>query len=548
MIWSRRELLRRFGVAVALRGAAGMLAGPTPARATVDATLQVFPSSVASGDPTTSGAVVWTRIASGTSRAGRDLVLEVASDARFADVVVAERVPASAIRPDRDHTVRVDLDGRLQPDRHYFYRFRYGTVSSRTGRLRTLPVPEAEPAALRIALAACQDYARGYFNAYDDVAGQELHFVLHVGDFFYEALVPEPSVPGRRIALPSGGRVARDLDDFRALHRTYRSDPALQRALERHTLIALWDDHDVANDRYWDRTANRLRAPDHPLDADSPASDAMHAGGIQAWWEYMPVRARYDDGAANPRDRLRIERAFRFGKLAELFVTDERLRRDAHPCGERGPGERVYRMDATCPGRTARGRTMLGDEQRRWLVDGLAGSSARWKLWANSVPLTPIGYGAGPGRMFLTLDTWTGYEHERRAILRELATRNVRNLVSLTGDMHTFFAARVHADEVDPLRENSPPVAVELGTGAVSAIRLGELAGGLAHPDVVLPNNPQLAFWNAVANGYAFVEVTPDAVRWEPRGFPVDRLIRGGEATVLGRCRVSDGVPDVITG
>jgi alkaline phosphatase D len=181
----------------------------------------------------------------------------------------------------------------------------------------------------------------------------------------------------------------------------------------------------------------------------------MHAGGIRAWWEYLPLRAPYDEIAPSPRDRLRLQRSFRFGKLAELFVTDDRLRRDAHPCGERGPGDRIYRMDATCPGRTAPGRTMLGDEQRRWLVDGLAGSAARWKLWATSVPLTPVGYGSGPGRLFLTLDTWTGYEHERRAILGELAQRGVRNLVSLTGDIHTFFAARLHADEADPLRENS---------------------------------------------------------------------------------------------
>jgi alkaline phosphatase D len=532
--WNRRELLRAAG-SIALVGVAD-LAVPRRARAEPN----VFPLSVASGDPTATGAVVWTKLAPAAIVAGRDVVLEVASDAAFGDVVARERIPASELHADRDWTVRFDLDGRLAPDRHYAYRFAYGKVRSPTGRLRTLPAPDAAPPTLRIALAACQDYARGFFNAYDDVAREELDYILHVGDFLYESFVPLRS--RRRIALPSGAHVAQDLADFRALHRTYRSDPALQRALERHTLIAIWDDHDVANDRYWDRTENRLRAPDHPLDGDPRRSDAMHAGGIRAWWEYLPLRAPYDAAAASPRDRLRLTRSFRFGTLADLFVTDERLWRDGHPCGER---HRVNQSDAMCPGRTAAGRTMLGDEQRRWVVDGLASSRARWKLWANSVPLTPVGFGSGVTRVFLTVDEWTGYAHERGDILHELATRNVRNLVSLTGDLHTFFAARLHADEVYPGRENSPPVGVELATGAISAVKLGELAGASVRWDVVRPNNPQLAFWNAMANGYSFVEVTPEAVVYEARGFAVDRRAEPATREVLGRCRVADGVADV---
>jgi alkaline phosphatase D len=536
---SRRDLLGRAAATVVL-WSGGRTFARTPGEA---AAARVFPASVASGDPTASGAVVWTQIAPASHVPGRDLVLEVATDPDFRDVVVSEGIPAAAIGPERDWTVCVDLDGRLAANRRYAYRFGYGGVRSRTGRLRTLPAPDAEPASLRLALVACQDYVRGWFNAYDDIAREELDYILHVGDFIYETLSP---LARRRLTLPSGGSFAVDLADFRTLHRTYRSDPALQRALERHTLIATWDDHEVANDRYWDRVAGRLRAPGHPLDGDPAASDRMHAGGIRAWWEYMPVRVPYDDAVASPRDRLHIERAFRFGTLAELFVTDERLRRDAHPCGEGGAGERAYKMDATCPGRMAADRTMLGDAQRRWLVDGVAGSTARWKLWANSVPMTPIGYGGGSGRLFLTLDTWTGYEYERRAILGELAARKVTNLVSLTGDIHTFFAARLLADEVDPLRPSSAPVGVELGTGTLSSITLGEIGGASTHRDAVLPSNPQLAFWSPAANGYAIVTVTGDALLYEPRGFAVDRVVDPATATVLGRCRVASGIADVV--
>jgi hypothetical protein len=81
--------------------------------------------------------------------------------------------------------------------------------------------------------------------------------------------------------------------------------------------------------------------------------------------------------------------------------------------------------------------------------------------------------------------------------------------------------------------------------GALSAIRLGEIAGPISHPDVVLPNNPQLAFWNALANGYAFIEVTREAVFYEPRGFAVDRPVEGAQAEILGRLRVAEGVANV---
>lgn len=545
MPWTRRDLIRGAAAVLALSGCRALPLRSRPTESADDPPARVFPQSVASGDPTPSGAVVWTRIAPETHVAGQDLVLEVARDPEIRDLVLSRRVASSRIGPERDFTVRVDLDGKLTAGSSFFYRFVYGESASRIGRLRTLPAEGAAPDRLRFALVSCQDYTRGHFDAYDHAARQDLDFILHVGDFLYESVVPARSLPGRGFALPSGGTIARTLDDFRTIHRTYRTDSSLQRALERHTLIAIWDDHEVGNDRYFDRAAGRLRAPDHPLDTDPAASDELHAGGIRAWSEYLPVRPRYDSTKPRPSDRIRVERSFRFGNLAELFLTDTRLRRDAHPCGEGAIGERLFRMEATCPQRRAPGRSMLGEEQRRWLVDGLAGSRSRWKLWGTSVPLSSVGYGSGPGRIFLTLDTWAGFEHERRGILSELESRGIENLVSLTGDMHTFFAATLHAGEVDPLREPSRALGVEFGTGALSAAPLGEIAAMLSNPTIVTAHNPQMGFWSPFANGYSHVEITPDEIRYEPRRFAVDRTVESAEGEVLGRLRVRSGVAAV---
>lgn len=537
-MWSRRQVLRS-AAALALAGPTSQLLLGAHAAGAGEATGEVFPQSVASGDPTPTGAVVWTRVAPQAAAAGHDVELLVSGDAELQDVVARERIAAATIGPHSDFTVRVDLDGRLAPDRRFFYRFRYGGASSPIGRLRTLPAADAEVPGLRFALASCQNVVRGHLNAYRHVADDELDYILHVGDFIYEE-AGQRGAALRTLVLPSGGAVARRLDDYRSIHRAYRSDAALQRALERHTLIAIWDDHEVANDRYWDAAAGRLRAPDHPLDGDATASDAVHAGGIRAFWEYLPVRPPYDE-RASLRDRLRLERSFRFGKLAELHLSDTRLARDPHPCGEKAVGERLFRMEAKCPGRTADDRTMLGAEQRTRLIDGLARSDARWKLWATPVPLTPFGYGSGAGRLFLTLDSWAGYASERRAILGALAARGVTNLVSLTGDLHAFFTAPLFVDDVDPLRELPKAMGVEIGTGALSAPALGAILPVLSDPDVVRENNPQIELWNALANGYTRVEIGPDEIRYEPLGFAVDRVLERVEARSLGRFRARAG-------
>ena len=460
------------------------------------------------------------------------------------ELVVELPISPARLGPLHDWTVREDLDGRLTPDRHFYYRFVYDGVPSRIGRLRTLPKPDAAIERLRLGVLSCQDYARGYFNAPGELAAEDVDYLLHLGDFVYETLPPLPVHADRWLELPSGQPIAMGLGDFRTIHRAYRSDPMLQRALERHTLIAIWDDHEIANDRYWDAEESRARAPDHPLDADPITSTIMTAGGVRAWYEYMPARVRYDAGSASLRDRIRVERSFRFGSLAEIYLTDDRLRRDAHPCGETR-ADRFNKAASACPARTAAGRSMLDDAQRQWLIDGLASSTAQWKLWGNSVPLTSIGYGFGGKRIFLTLDTWAGFAAERRTILAELARRGVENLVSLAGDMHTFFAASLHLGEPRESRLPGKALGVELGFGAVTAPSLQSLAPALCEEDLVRENNPQIGLWKPGVHGAAILELTRDVLECEIRECSIERRAQRPARKVAGRVRVASGVAEV---
>lgn len=153
MTLHRRDLLGLFGA-----GAAGATV-PAAART---ASAAAFVHGVASGDPQSDGVVIWTRVTpqDPTVRAVR-VDWSVWRDGDAAASVAAGTVEAG---PDRDFTVKVPVTG-LQPGVEYRYAFTAGEARSPQGRTRTLPVGPTADAVL--AVASCQLYPGGLFNAWD---------------------------------------------------------------------------------------------------------------------------------------------------------------------------------------------------------------------------------------------------------------------------------------------------------------------------------------------------------------------------------------------
>src|SRR6185503_7347180 len=147
-----------------------------------------FLLGVASGDPTPTGAVIWTRLAPrplepGAGMAGQRVVVtwEVAEDDGFSRIVQSGR--ATAV-PELAHSVHVDVNG-LAPGRWYVYRFRAGDATSPVGRVRTTPAT-GTMAPLAFAFVSCQHYEQGLYTAYQHLAREELDLVAHLGDYIYE--------------------------------------------------------------------------------------------------------------------------------------------------------------------------------------------------------------------------------------------------------------------------------------------------------------------------------------------------------------------------
>ncbi|MFQ3319763.1 MAG: alkaline phosphatase D [Natronomonas sp.] len=513
-----------------------------------------FPQSVASGGPTPTGVILWTRLASDRIDPNQPLAVQVATDSAFGDVVFDGVITDDMRIRAHDNTVKVDLDGRLSPDTRYYYRFIYDGTASRTGRCRTLPRSDASPESVSFAVLTCQNFLNGYFPAWHYVAEEDVDFVVHLGDFIYESEdgafkgLGSYEYPNREKTLPSGHDRAWNLTDYRYLHRTYRSDAFLQEALETHTLIAGWDDHEMVNDLYWDHDTD-APAGDHPRGDDPEFMSELVADAMHAWWEYMPARVEYDPAGESLRERMQLWRDFEFGDRCRLVMTDERLFRDP-------PREAIPTPDNVGPHREPPGRTMLGAVQREWLIDTITSDDSQWTVWADEVLTTPFRIGSGPLSLYPVQGGWDGYTRERQRITEAIAAADVDNYVSLTGDMHCYVAAyqqssypgRVSGDAGVAQGER---IGVEFMTPATTSLNVAEALhltrgwrGRITEPllsRLIEGMNPHIEFFDSHNWGYSVVEFDRDECRYI--GYAVDKTDNSSDADreVVVAYRVPDG-------
>jgi len=561
----RRGVLEGLGTASLASGLATLLgrrslAGSVAPSASTDETTfavdpaadpnETFPQSVASGGPTPAGVILWTRIAPDAVVDGEPLGVQVATDETFDELVFEGTVPATRLDGGRDHTVKVDLDPQLEPDHRYYYRFAYDGVTSRTGRCRTLPAPDASPDECSVAVLTCQDYQNGYYGAYHHLAEEDVDFVVHLGDFIYESTdgsytSPTDGTETRQLSLPSGADLAESLADFRHLHRVYKSDPLLQEGLEAHTFVHGWDDHEIGNNRFWDDETDSPVLPDKDGGDDPEFAVEITANGIQAWVEYMPARVEYDPDAENLQEQLQLWRTLQFGDLVDLAVTDERLFRDGPPCTE---WQRV-----TCTNEEDWDRTMLGTEQKQQWKAWVADSDARWTVWANQVLSAPLTVGDGSTQVELLLDSWDGFQYERFELMQHVQDADPRNFVILTGDLHAALASQVKAGygEIEWWRSNYEPIGVELMTPAVTSVNAADVIDFPGDWDesvldgLVRSQNEHLAFVDWYSHGYAVVEFGRDEASYTV--YEVDKSVDATEATktTVATYRIPDGKPRV---
>ena len=221
-------------------------------------------------------------------------------------------------------------------------------------------------APIRLVFGAC---ARIGSNGavFDAIRAEEADAYVCIGDFHY------------------GDIFVDDVDDYRQVLDVQLTRTA-QSALYRSTPIAyVWDDHDYGPN-------------------DSNRDSAGRPAAMLAYREYVP---HYD--LAGPDSA--IYQAFSVGRV-RVLLSDCRSSRDPQSAPDTVE------------------KSMLGFEQRAWLLDELTESAATHDLviWVSTVPwVADAREGA---------DHWGGYSAERTLIADHVVEQGIDNLMMICGDAH----------------------------------------------------------------------------------------------------------------
>ncbi|MBK8285467.1 MAG: alkaline phosphatase D family protein [Ahniella sp.] len=463
----RRQLLRA-GLGLAIGSLLAPMAGVVSAQARPIFTASPFTLGVASGYPHANGFTLWTRLAPEPLAADggmwNDFVIvdwEVAEDDQFGKVVAKGQARAVT---ELAHSVHVDVTG-LRPDRWYFYRFRCGDEISRSGRTRTMPAADANTQRLRIAFGSCQHYQQAYFTAHRHIIAEQPDLSLFLGDYIYE------SNWGDDLVRRHHGDEAATLAGYRVRHAQYKTDIDLQ---DHHALVPFafcWDDHEVDND-YADWRSEHL----------DPAFLLRRAAAYQAFYEHQPVpRSMVPRGPD-----MHIYTHLDFGRLARIYLLDNRQYRTVQPCPNPIKGGGSNDIDESCIGALDPKQTLLGAKQEQWLRERFKDSGARFNLIAQQTIFGRFDSIEGPKQTRFT-DGWDGYPLARARLLADLERSRATNPVILGGDIHAYAVTHVRRD---PDNFKSPIVAPEFCGTSIASQGWSDVAAFNAR----VPANPDVLF------------------------------------------------------
>ena len=539
---TRRDFLRAsalgMGAIVISTGLAGCLSSSSS-----DSRKTSFRHGVASGDPLRNRVLLWTRVTPEDGKSGAvNVGWEVATDESFSALVHSGTTQAKA---EHDYTIKVDVTN-LHPGQTYFYRFRAeGDSRSPVGKTCTLPEGSIEQA--RFAVVSCSNYPAGFFNVYREVANEpDIDAVIHLGDYLYEydnQGYATDDAEGLGRTMPANNDLELvELVDYRRRYALYRTDADLQAAHASAPFIAVWDDHEIANDTWKNGAENH----DDAIHGDFTARKLR---ALQAYFEWMPIRPAFPDS------NEAIYRRFDYGDLVSLYMLDTRIiGRDEQLEYESYLTENSeaplnipqFTADMSDPN-----RTMLGAEQRLWLQASMNFSQATWHALGQQVLMGRMSLPAEllldivnrnptilekfgelaqiKGRYLAgdptlepkdiarvttvlpyNLDAWDGYFVEREVVLGTARQLN-KNLVVLAGDTHNGWASNLKD-------MNGNEVGVEFATASVSSpgseeyLNVPEEAVAQAEQAITLLAD-DLQYANINQRGYMLVTFTATEAR-----------------------------------
>ncbi|WP_186304511.1 alkaline phosphatase [Kocuria palustris] len=454
---SRRGLLSGTAAATAVLSTAAVPATASPAapvraeRASVAGLVRSrlhLPSGIMTGEASTDSVVVWSR----SSADGRMVVRITAVDEDFNPVRgrggFEKTVESGWVTAETDHTVKIgvtglpsgsqflyavqfeDEDGVRSPAE--FGTFRTAPEGLRLGRgQRTRRASGTAQSFVWTADTAGQGWGinpdLGGMRTYRAMAATNPDFFIHAGDTIYadgpiEAEVEEPGGQLWRNVVTEGvSKVAETQEEFRARHRYNMMDHNIREFYANTSLYAQWDDHETTNN-WW---PGEVLSDDRYTVRDV---DTLAARGRRAWQEYQPIGdARALEPGTSGFEDARIYRRISRGSQLDVFCLDMRTHKSENTDG-------MERAETD----------ILGEEQTRWLIDGLRDSTATWKCISADLPFGLV-VPDGQAQESISNDDPNrplGRELQLARVLKSIKDNGVKNVFVITGDVHYCAAHR----------------------------------------------------------------------------------------------------------
>jgi alkaline phosphatase D len=452
----------------------------------MDSSQAPFYFGVASGDPDANSVILWSKLlVENINEIAVDW--SIAADTNFNNIVQSGK-----IKTDTSSAFTINFKvSNLQPYTTYFYRFTYDGKNSPIGRTKTAPIQTNE---VKLAVVSCNNYTNGYFNAFRAVAERnDIDAVVHLGDYIYEygngkrkkAEPVRAHIPDKEIL---------SLQEYRSRYAQYRLDKDLQEAHRLHPFITIWDDHESANNAYKDGAQNHQT---HEGEWETRKAIAK-----KVYFEWLPIE---------DNEEKTIIRKISYGNIADIFLLDERLEARSKQLDNHKDSNYLSAE-----------RFMIGNDQADWLEQGVKNSKALWKVIGNQVMFSELDVDGVSKKIGRIMDVWDGYPAERARIMQFFYKNEIKNIIIITGDIHSSWAFDLVADPRNKSRYNGKTgegvIGAEFVCTSITSSNVDEriprglakMAGGLVKTKKY---NPHLRYNNVVDHGYMVLTLNQEKAK-----------------------------------
>ena len=468
-----------------------------------------FNHGVASGDPLSDRVILWTRVT--PEKPGPVAVnLEISTNKDFTSVVFSKTLRTNSLS---DYTIKYDFSIKniLHSGDTFFYRFNSQGSMSDVGKTKTLAT---EINKIKLGVFSCSNFPAGFFNAYQAAAEKsELDLWLHLGDYLYEyPMGGYGTTNAERLGrVPSPSHEMITLSDYRMRHAQYKLDEGSKALHKNAPLVAIWDDHEFANDTW------KKGAKNHSIDGSEGDFFSRRAAAIRAYHEWMPIREQ--------QNKRKIFREFKVGKFIQLLMLDTRqFQRDRQIQPKDYLSESGFNQASFYSDLNSTKRNLLGAEQLAWIKNKVSSENFDWTILGQQVLMTKLKFPdlskmlkkedvpsfLKPYLKFIglgipsNLDAWDGYPAERNKLYDVMEESNT-DFISLAGDTHNAWVSEL-------TNSSGQKIGIELGAPSVSspgitdAIKIDKKQ----FADEIVEMNSELNWMDPEHRGYLTLEFKKD--------------------------------------